>query len=213
MINDSLIYEVIRRKSIVEYLEKRGINPVKSLADGKYQYLCPFPDHKETKPSFMVYTQSSDFDNFYCFGCQRSCNIIHLVSGIENISFHEALKKLSDGIEIGPLDGIDIQLAKMDKTIFQTIFQPKDILDLNETLMSISSLCRNHLSCVNNDSLECDIVDKLYASVDSDIMNCDFDSVTETCNNLSGVLTQRRQLFKKNKLEKMRAMISGCKTE
>ena len=209
MINDSLIYEVIRRKSIVEYLEKRGINPVKSLAAGKYQYLCPFPDHKETKPSFMVYTQSSEFDNFYCFGCQRSCNIIHLVSGIENISFHEALKKLSDGIEIGPLDCIDIYLAKIDKIISQ----PKDILDLNETLMSISSLCRNHLSCVNNDSLECDIVDKLYASVDHDIMNYDFDSVTETYNNLSGVLTQRRKLFKKNKLEKLRAVISGCKTE
>ena len=65
---DSLVYQILKTKSIVSYLERKGHNPVKQLSGGRLSYLCPFVDHKESKPSFMVWT-NAEFENFHCFGC------------------------------------------------------------------------------------------------------------------------------------------------
>ena len=67
----SVIEHILKKKSIVEYLEKKGYQPFKQLTGGKLSYLCPLPGHTETRPSFFVWT-NSEFENFYCFGCLRS---------------------------------------------------------------------------------------------------------------------------------------------
>ena len=199
----SIIYQVLRRKKILDYLEQKGYSPVKVLPGGKYQFLCPFPDHKETKPSFVVYTQA-EFQNFHCYGCQRSYNIIHLVAELEGLSFKEALTKLSEGMELSLADGIEVELER----IAREMSEPKDILQLEDVLMSISSICRNCLSSMNFDPAECGIIDRLFASVDRDINNCDFDNIYETLRHLPGVLANRKKTLKKKQLERLK---SSCK--
>ena len=49
-------------------MEKKGHFPVKNLTGGRLSYLCPLPWHAESKPSFVVWT-NSEYENFYCFGC------------------------------------------------------------------------------------------------------------------------------------------------
>ncbi len=200
----SAIYQVLRRKKILDYLEQKGHSPVKVLAGGKYQFLCPFPDHQETKPSFIVYTQS-EFENFHCYGCQRSYNIIHLVSGLEDISFKEALTRLSEGMELSLADGIEVELER----IAREMSEPKDIPQLENVLMSVSSICRNYLQSVGFDPAECGIIDKLYETIDRDINNCEFDNVYETLRHLPIVLSNRKKRLKKQKLERLR---SSCKS-
>lgn len=196
----SIIYQVLRKKSILDYLEKKGHQPVKSLPGGKYQFRCPYPDHNETKPSFIVYTQSGDFENFYCYGCQRSYNIIHLLAGLEGLSFKEALSRLSEGMEISLADGIDIELERITKAFNR----PREELQLQDVLMAISSMSRSYLESVNNDPQECGIIDSLYASIDSDIANCNFEDIHETFSSLSSMLQRRRHILKKKRLERVR---------
>ncbi|MEO0291390.1 MAG: DNA primase [candidate division WOR-3 bacterium] len=55
-----------------------------------YQSLCPF--HPDTKPSLSF---DPERGLFYCFGCGKSGNLVHLISEIEGISKFEALKELA----------------------------------------------------------------------------------------------------------------------
>ncbi|KKN14323.1 hypothetical protein LCGC14_0997250 [marine sediment metagenome] len=198
MTDYALIHQILVKKSIVDYLEKKGYHPYKTLSDGKIQYLCPFPDHNESQPSFMVWT-SAEYENFYCFGCLRNYNIIHLVSALEGISFGEAVAKLGDGMEVSLQENIQIEKERFDK---MQVYQIPDMLDLSESLTSIGIRCASHLQGVNYDNKECEIVDKLLETVDKDLLTYEFDNIQETCRSLGNVLIQRRQRFEEEKGEK-----------
>ena len=195
----SIIYSVLQKKSIVDYLERKGHQPVKTLTGGKLLYLCPFPDHDESKPSFTVYTQS-EYENFYCFGCQRSHSIIQLVAGLESLSFKEALTRLSDGMDINYLEGVDLEVERINKE-----FQRSSIsLQTSEELMSISTMCRMYLNSVGRDKTETKIVDKLFAVVDKSVQEADFSDISETATSLPMLLMKRREKYEKIKIERMR---------
>jgi len=55
-----------------------------------YMAVCPF--HADTKPSLSF---DPERGLFYCFGCGKSGNLIHLISEIEGISKYEALKSIA----------------------------------------------------------------------------------------------------------------------
>ncbi len=55
-----------------------------------YVSLCPF--HADTKPSLSF---DPERGLFYCFGCGKSGNLIHLISEVEGISKYEAIKSLA----------------------------------------------------------------------------------------------------------------------
>jgi len=55
-----------------------------------YMAVCPF--HADTKPSLSF---DPERGLFYCFGCGKSGNLIHLISEIEGISKYEAIKSLA----------------------------------------------------------------------------------------------------------------------
>lgn len=71
------------RDIIAEYvqLSKRGTNWVG---------LCPF--HGDKDPSFSV-NEEKGF--FYCFGCNKTGNVIRFLMEIDGITFQEAIKKLA----------------------------------------------------------------------------------------------------------------------
>ena len=96
------IATVKRAYSIDDYIQQSGVS-LKRTGAGKSVGLCPF--HSEKTPSFAVNDQ---FQNFRCFGCGASGDILIYVQRTENLDFVEALTKLADdkGIEIS-LDGVD----------------------------------------------------------------------------------------------------------
>lgn len=57
--------------------------------------ICPFPDHKDTEPSFTVYL-SQDGDRYKCYGCSRSGNVLGFIMEYYNLNFKEALLKIKD---------------------------------------------------------------------------------------------------------------------
>lgn len=195
----SIIYSVLKKKSLIDYLEKRGHYPVKTLSGGKSLYLCPFPDHSETKPSFVVYTQS-EYENFHCYGCQRHHNIIHLVSELEGIPFKEALSRLSDGMDVNYLEGVDLEMERIDKEYKHSPIS----LQMSEEMISISNMARLYLQSVENDPNETLIIDQLLDTVDKDVVNANFDGLSETSKLLPLILHKRREKYEHDKIEKMR---------
>lgn len=99
MHSKTLINHILANKKITDYLAKKGIVPIGSTSVGRLKYRCPIHEG-DNDPSFMVYTDSGPYENYFCFGCKSHNNIIHLYCALEKVSFGEALKILSDGLEI-----------------------------------------------------------------------------------------------------------------
>lgn len=59
---------------LLDYLKSKGYKP-KGIGN-VYRISCPFPDHKETKPSFTIWPENN---TFHCFGCQRTGGIVKLM--------------------------------------------------------------------------------------------------------------------------------------
>src|SRR5205814_2273575 len=84
LIPEAKIAEIRDRTDIVqvigEYvsLKRAGVN---------YEGLCPF--HQEKSPSFNVNSQKQ---MFYCFGCQKSGDVIRFVMELDGRPFIEVLR-------------------------------------------------------------------------------------------------------------------------
>lgn len=64
---------------------------------------CPFHDDKT--PSMKLYD-----DHFYCFGCQKSGDVIDLAAQFLGLTNHEAAKRLS--ADFGIMDEVPTQLVR-----------------------------------------------------------------------------------------------------
>lgn len=81
--------------NIVDYIQGAGIQLRQQGM--KWKGLCPF--HSEKTPSFNV---DEHFQNYRCFGCGASGDILAFVEQHEHLDFFEALRKLAEdkGIEL-----------------------------------------------------------------------------------------------------------------
>jgi DNA primase catalytic core len=66
------------------------------FSEDKAFFLCPFNDHDEQEPSFVVYLDSN---SFYCFGCKRHGDATSLHSRLQSISYYEAYQDLRRRLE------------------------------------------------------------------------------------------------------------------
>lgn len=199
-----VIENILKSKSIMTYLESKGHTPVRSMSAGRYSFRCPFPDHNETKPSFMVWT-NAQYENFYCFGCQRNNNIIHLVSFIEGISFKQAIDKLADGFVVTHEEEAEFALQQLNKRIQEGTDNPLyfEHRKLEDSLIEMSNLCLAYLSGVEYNQEEIDIINKFWANIDKELIDINFDKIEESLIHLPDTLYNRRQ-----KIEEQREVLS-----
>jgi DNA primase len=59
---------------IVGYMKSKGFR-IKYIG-GVVRTFCPFPEHKETKPSFTLYPHDN---SYHCFGCKEHGSILNLM--------------------------------------------------------------------------------------------------------------------------------------
>lgn len=88
--------------SIKQYLENKGINPVK---DRRYYGMYLSPLRKDSNPSFKV-----DYDKnlWYDFGSNEGGSIVDLVMKLENCSLAEALRQLENSFSFHRNDTLPI---------------------------------------------------------------------------------------------------------
>jgi len=167
------------------------------MGQGRYKFLCPFDDHKETEPSFVVYTLGKRED-FYCFGCKAAGCLVHLVERLDNISFKSALEKLSDGIVVSPEDDLKFILDRIRKETGNE----KDVDELSHSLLEASSQCFLYSAGVDFDENEMKFIDRYYSFLDEQLANVDFDNITESIVYLPEALSKRKELFGRKTEEK-----------
>ena len=96
-----VIKKVVEQVNIVDVvsdyvsLQKQGAS---------YKALCPFPEHDEATPSFVVTPHKNICK---CFGCDTGGNVISFVSEMENVDYKEAVVILKEkyNLEIGDFKG------------------------------------------------------------------------------------------------------------
>ena len=90
------VQKIKNEYNIVDYIKVNGVN-LKQGNNGTWTGLCPF--HNEKTPSFTV---NEDFQNYKCFGCGASGDILSFAQHTHTIEFFEALKMLAAerGIEL-----------------------------------------------------------------------------------------------------------------
>lgn len=94
----STVTQVKEAYNIEDYIANDGV-VLKQSGGSKLKGLCPMPNHNERTPSFSVDTQ---FQNYYCFGCKESGDLLSYVQTTQNLSFWESLQLLASekGIEL-----------------------------------------------------------------------------------------------------------------
>lgn len=68
--------------------------------NGHAKALCPF--HPDTKPSMHVYSGNR---GWYCYVCNRGGDVIDFVTGLFNLDFNDAIRKINDDFSLHlPID-------------------------------------------------------------------------------------------------------------
>ena len=185
-------------------METRGHLPVKSLSAGRLSYLCPLPWHSETKPSFVVYT-NGDYENFYCFGCSSSHNIIHLVSYIESVPVKKVIEKLSDGFDFSLLDDDKVE-QKFDVSLINVALAPSKspVEDLAKILIEISDINYNFLKSVQQDEEERERIDKIWGIIDKGLYDYDFEKIEKIRKEIGPLLQKQRKIAFKRYQENLK---------
>ena len=194
----------------MSYLEQKGHVPVKALTSGRLSYLCPMPWHAETKPSFVVWT-NSEFENFYCFGCLAKYNIIHLMSMLDGISARQAIFVLSDGMEF-TVDDEKI-LAERDLEKYNWINDPQQQEVFSRALLEISDICNAFLRSVDHSPVEVKIIDKLWQVVDDSLKDYEFESIEKIRRDLGALITSRKDLLRSKEIAEIQKTYEGVKNE
>lgn len=111
---EQLKTEIKVKSDIKEYMEKDGVNFVRKTG-GNYLALCPF--HNEKTPSFNV---NEMYQNYKCFGCGKSGDLISFVQEREHISFKDSILMLANyyGLEY-ELDNTSDEDFKSTKRAFE----------------------------------------------------------------------------------------------
>ena len=126
-----VVAEVKLAYDLADYISHAGVN-LKKTGPGKWKGLCPF--HSEKTGSFVV---DDRFQNYRCFGCGASGDLITYVQHAENLDFFEAVIKLAEDKNI-PVelnnDAPDVDRKSIRRCLTATaLFFYKHFLALPET--------------------------------------------------------------------------------
>ena len=138
-------------------------------------YVCPFSDHNDSNPSLAVY-ESGDYDNFYCFGCKRSGDVISLNAQLKNIPWYKSVQFFGGDFDVNKDDELDFIIGKIRKESEEESAQ--NALDMMYDIsLEISLLGYNYMERVEFDKEEIIFLDKLYQEIDRLILAENIDSL------------------------------------
>ena len=183
---------------ITEFLEGRGINPVRKSGD-KLIYHCPI-HAGDNDPSFVVYpigASGRDYQTYYCFGCHSGINIINLKSDLDKIPIIDSIRSF--------LKNVDID----EKTIMESIIGDikkgtlvvEDEKELERLLLLINMSCRQHLT-ICEDEEEVEFIESFFKKVDELAMSKNIDVLEKVYDILGDGLKKRAYKFKDRQEER-----------
>lgn len=185
---------ILKTHRIDQYLAGRNINPIRSTSERKC-YKCPF--HNEKDGSFFVYDHG-DHEDYHCFGCKAHGDIITLVAKLEDISYKDAVTRLSEGLKI------DLQ-SELDSIVREIILlqnDPLSSLDPLDLSFFISHICYEYLVKVEFDPEEVACCEKLFVAVDKMVYSLEVKNLNEVHESIRSTLSKRIEMFRQKQMQK-----------
>jgi DNA primase len=145
----NIIQQIKNEYDIAEYIKANGVD-LEQINNGQWKGLCPF--HNEKTPSFIV---SESFQNYKCFGCGESGDILTFAQHIHTISFYEALKMLADDKNITIKNEVSDKVIHNVNAIRKVVSDARDFFrynyeNLNDTHPAKQEVIKRGLD-VNNE--------------------------------------------------------------
>jgi DNA primase len=91
-----LVYNQVDLK---DFLETTCGVRLRKTGDDSYKTLCPFPYHRDGKPSFQVDLKEGGW-MWYCYGCSEGGTIFEFVQKYFSLDAENAVKYITDNFEI-----------------------------------------------------------------------------------------------------------------
>lgn len=166
--NTNLIKLVNKKYPLFKVLKKYNLSLRKVTDSGPWTHhaRCPFPDHRDSNPSFGY---NSKEDRFYCFGCQKSGRSVEFISFMEGMSKVRVANNLIIELNLSDLENFsDLPLDEADhgEEINNLLFEFSDVLyNLNKKYLDYPE----KIKFINDISFTLDMY--LYHSVSKNKVN------------------------------------------
>lgn len=107
------------KEQILNLLNMKDILYKYNVKFNHNQFCCPF--HNDKTPSAKAYEKT-----FYCFGCNKTGDIIQFVEYLYNLSFKEAMQKINEDFGLGLDSNVKIDYSKINKIRQEKEFKKRE---------------------------------------------------------------------------------------
>jgi hypothetical protein len=120
------------------FIEQYANNRLQKIADGKFKSACPFPFHKDKKPSFSI-----DFKDggwyWYCYGCGTGGTAVQFFQKYYGIDYNEAIERIC---KVG---NITVDLSSYLKSMSSVVDTSIEKKQIENDHIDICIKCRNFM--------------------------------------------------------------------
>lgn len=190
-----VVDQILRTRKITEYLASKGHHPIGNEMNGKLKYKCPL--HGENTPSFIVFV-NGEFENFFCFGCKASYHIVHLYRDLEGISTRDAIKALSNGLDLD----LDAQLNYVIREVEgdKRLAPEANVADL---ALVVGRILFDFVDRVDSNTEDTDAAERMFQLIDTCIETNDVPNLQKIYDLLPDTLMARIKLFEDRKEQRI----------
>jgi len=206
-ISSYLVEQIHEALDIVTVLEDEYGLVFHEDGKGWWKTSCPFPDHRDSSPSFGA---NSELGVFNCFGCSRHGDIITFVRQVEGFSFYESVEKLRvmAGIDISDDDHNNAEIAmalrgmKALANEYLTLQANTNLpggMSLPQYMRSLAVRLKSYEAKTEYDPKELEWVDSIYRTVDDLAAKDDEKGLNKFWTQLSSLITEKLSVYSKQK--------------
>ena len=162
---------------------------------------CPYPDHRDSDPSFGV---NDEKGVYHCYGCDRSGNLITFMMQIDGLSFEETLLKISglSGYDLGDYNSDTYRAIHGVNSLVNSYIDSYAETDLaagmsvNQFMKVLSQRLKDYERRIDYDPDETKWVDEVYAQIDKYDEQNDLKAMANLWDNLTSKLKDRMKAYK-----------------
>lgn len=136
---DKIVEKIIFSKfDLPLFMEQQLGSRLQRLSEGKYKCSCPFPFHKDNKPSFSIDHKNGGWV-WYCYGCACGGTTVHFFQKYYGVDYDTAIEKIC------LVGDIKSDLSAYLEAMSVTVNLDRSRKEIENYHIDLCSLCRHFL--------------------------------------------------------------------
>lgn len=198
---EAMINDMLSAINIVQIMEDVYGLELERQPKDEYRGCCPFPDHRDSSPSFDV----NEAKGLYkCWGCGRAGSLLTFIMQIDGLEFPDALEKLSvlSGVDMGNFSSETFRvLYDIDASINEYLsrYAETDLpagMSKGQFMLAIAQRMHEYEEKVNKDPEEIKWVDLFYRYIDKYESEDNHKEMTKMWKKVGSILKERLKSYK-----------------